>query len=74
MKIAFTEAGWEDYLWFQQNDRKRLTGIITTNNSHAYFTEDYESQFGPLRVIREDERSPFSYAPLFALIFCLPHR
>ena len=27
MKIAFTEAGWEDYLWFQQNDRKRLKRI-----------------------------------------------
>ncbi len=40
MKIAFTEAGWEDYLWFQQNDRKRL-GIITTNNSQAYFIEAF---------------------------------
>jgi toxin YoeB len=29
MKIAFTEAGWEDYLWFQQNDRKRLKRINT---------------------------------------------
>ena len=27
MKIAFTEAGWEDYLWFQKNDRKRLKRI-----------------------------------------------
>ena len=27
MKIAFTEAGWEDYLWFQQNDRKWLKRI-----------------------------------------------
>ena len=27
MKIAFTEAGWEDYLWFQENDRKRLKRI-----------------------------------------------
>jgi toxin YoeB len=27
MKIAFTEAGWEDYLWFQQNDHKRLKRI-----------------------------------------------
>ncbi len=27
MKIAFTESGWEDYLWFQQNDRKRLKRI-----------------------------------------------
>ena len=27
MKIAFTEAGWDDYLWFQQNDRKRLKRI-----------------------------------------------
>ena len=29
MKIAFTETGWEDYLWFQQNDRKRLKRINT---------------------------------------------
>jgi len=27
MKIAFTESAWEDYLWFQQNDRKRLKRI-----------------------------------------------
>jgi len=25
--MAFTEAGWEDYLWFQENDRKRLKRI-----------------------------------------------
>lgn len=27
MKIAFTETGWKDYLWFQENDRKRLRRI-----------------------------------------------
>jgi toxin YoeB len=27
MKVAFTETGWKDYLWFQQNDRKRLKRI-----------------------------------------------
>ena len=39
MKIAFTEAGWEDYLWFQQNDRKRLKRINTliTNNRQSHF-------------------------------------
>lgn len=24
MKLVFTETGWEDYLWFQENDRKLL--------------------------------------------------
>jgi toxin YoeB len=31
MKIAFTELGWKDYLWFQENDRnllKRINEII----------------------------------------------
>lgn len=27
MKITFTKSAWEDYLWFQQNDRKRLKRI-----------------------------------------------
>jgi toxin YoeB len=27
MKIAFTESGWNDYLWFFQNDRKVLKRI-----------------------------------------------
>lgn len=27
MKLAFTSNGWEDYLWFQQNDRKLLKRI-----------------------------------------------
>jgi len=27
MKITFTETGWEDYLWFQENDPKRLRRI-----------------------------------------------
>ena len=27
MKIVFTEAGWEDYLWFQEHDRKLLRRI-----------------------------------------------
>lgn len=27
MKIAFTESGWSDYLWFQENDRKLLKRI-----------------------------------------------
>jgi toxin YoeB len=29
MKIAFTEAGWQDYLWFQETDRKLLKKINT---------------------------------------------
>ena len=27
MKIAFTESGWKDYLWFQNSDRKLLKRI-----------------------------------------------
>jgi toxin YoeB len=27
MKIAFTESGWDDYLWFNENDRKLLKRI-----------------------------------------------
>jgi toxin YoeB len=27
MKIAFTESGWDDYLWFQENNRKLLKRI-----------------------------------------------
>jgi toxin YoeB len=27
MKIAFTESGWNDYLWFLENDRKLLKRI-----------------------------------------------
>ncbi|MBE9047093.1 Txe/YoeB family addiction module toxin [Pleurocapsales cyanobacterium LEGE 10410] len=29
MKLTFTEAGWSDYLWFQQNDKKLLKKINT---------------------------------------------
>jgi hypothetical protein len=43
---------------------------ITTH----FFSVRTEDDFSALRVIREDELSPFSYALLFALIFCLPHR
>lgn len=27
MKLVFTELGWKDYLWFQENDRKLLRRI-----------------------------------------------
>ena len=27
MKIAFTESGWNDYLWFQEHDRKLVKRI-----------------------------------------------
>jgi len=27
MKLAFTESGWSDYLWFNENDRKLLKRI-----------------------------------------------
>ncbi len=27
MKLVFTEIAWEDYLWFQENDRKLLGRI-----------------------------------------------
>jgi toxin YoeB len=29
MKLIFTELGWEDYLWFQINERKLLKKINT---------------------------------------------
>ena len=29
MKLTFTEAGWADYLWFQQSDKKLLKKINT---------------------------------------------
>jgi toxin YoeB len=27
MRIAFTESGWDDYLWFQEYDRKLIKRI-----------------------------------------------
>ena len=27
MKITFTKVGWEDYLWFQENDKRLLKRI-----------------------------------------------
>ena len=27
MRIAFTDSGWHDYLWFNENDRKLLKRI-----------------------------------------------
>ena len=27
MKLVFTELGWEDYLWFQDNNRKLIKRI-----------------------------------------------
>ena len=27
MKLVFTELGWNDYLWFQKNDRNLLNSI-----------------------------------------------
>lgn len=27
MKLVFTEAAWDDYLWFQENDRRLLKRI-----------------------------------------------
>lgn len=29
MIISFTEIGWDDYLWFQQNDKKLIKKINT---------------------------------------------
>jgi len=29
MKLIFTDRGWEDYLWFQTNERKLLKKINT---------------------------------------------
>jgi toxin YoeB len=27
MKISFTEVSWQDYIWFQENDKKLLKRI-----------------------------------------------
>ena len=27
MKLVFTDSSWDDYLWFQENDRKLLKRI-----------------------------------------------
>ncbi len=27
MRLVFTEVGWEDYLWFQENDRQLLRRV-----------------------------------------------
>ncbi|MCE7984063.1 MAG: hypothetical protein DYG89_23055 [Caldilinea sp. CFX5] len=32
MRLVFTEAGWEDYLWFQEHDRKLLKRIMGVRN------------------------------------------
>ena len=29
MRLVFTESGWQDYLWFQDRDRKLLRRINT---------------------------------------------
>ena len=29
MKLVFTESAWNDYLWFQENDRRLLKRINT---------------------------------------------
>jgi toxin YoeB len=29
MRVIFTESGWKDYLWFQDNDRRLLQKINT---------------------------------------------
>jgi toxin YoeB len=29
MKLVFTESAWDDYLWFQENDRRLLKRINT---------------------------------------------
>lgn len=29
MKLTFTEESWDDYLWFQENDKKLLKRINT---------------------------------------------
>ncbi len=27
MRLSFTESGWKDYIWFQENDRRLLKRI-----------------------------------------------
>jgi toxin YoeB len=29
MKLVFTESAWNDYVWFQENDRRLLKRINT---------------------------------------------
>jgi toxin YoeB len=29
MKLVFTESAWDDYLWFQENDRRLIKRINT---------------------------------------------
>lgn len=39
MKIAFTDAAWEDYLWFQQNQPqllKRINELIKDAKRHPF--------------------------------------
>ena len=39
MRIAFTESGWDDYLWFQENDRrllKRINLLIRDANRSSF--------------------------------------
>jgi toxin YoeB len=39
MRITFTESGWDDYLWIQEHDRKRLKRInlLIRDTSRAPF-------------------------------------
>ncbi len=41
MKLTFTAAGWADYLWFQQNDKKLLKKILIAHCYSKYFRNSY---------------------------------
>ncbi|MEK8017427.1 MAG: hypothetical protein VSS75_011215 [Candidatus Parabeggiatoa sp.] len=40
MKLTFTERGWEDYLWFQANERKLLKKINSVHIKKLKFEWD----------------------------------
>ena len=36
MKLVFTEAGWKDYVWWQDNNRKLLNFSWTAENRKTH--------------------------------------
>ncbi|MGB0562648.1 MAG: Txe/YoeB family addiction module toxin [Spirulinaceae cyanobacterium] len=50
MKIAFTEQGWDDYLWFQKVDKKLLKKINTLIKEIQRTPFDGQGKPEPLRA------------------------
>jgi Txe/YoeB family toxin of Txe-Axe toxin-antitoxin module len=46
MKIAFTESGWNDYVWFQANDRKlvKRINLLVRETLFDHLLKELESQ------------------------------